>query len=270
MVDSEFQAMLASEERHWWYRGRRRVLRAALARLGLPCDAELLDAGCGSGRMLDELAAYGRVTGVDASRTAVAAARARGYEVFVATVERLPFASSRFDLVTCLDVVEHTPDDRRTLAELRRVTRPGGRLLVTVPAYPSLWSTHDEVNHHYRRYRRRSLLDAATGAGWTPVTSTHFNTFLLPPAALVRLAARRRPATRWRSDLERSPARFDGVLELPLRFEAALVRHGVRLPAGLSLLALLRNDAPLALSYAFPRPGVARRTNPARSLQPAA
>jgi SAM-dependent methyltransferase len=270
MVDSEFEAMLASDERHWWYRGRRRVLRAVLSRLGLPGNARLLDAGCGSGRMLDELAAYGRVTGVDASRAAVAVARGRGHDVVVAKVERLPFASSRFDLVTCLDVVEHTPDDRRTLSELRRVTRPGGRLLVTVPAYPSLWSAHDEVNHHYRRYRRRSLLDAARDAGWTPVTSTHFNTLLLPPEALVRLAARRRPAGARRSDLERTPAWLDGVLELPMRVEAALVGRGVCLPAGLSLLALLRNEAPLALPYALRRPGSGRRADPARSLRPAA
>ncbi len=273
MVESEFAAMLACDERHWWYRGRRRVLRAALSRLDLPPGAQLLDAGCGSGRTLDELVAYGRVTGVDASRTAVAAARVRGHrDVLVARVERLPLATARFDVVTCLDVIEHTPDDRQTFAELLRVTRPGGYLLVTVPAYPSLWSTHDEVNHHYRRYRRRSLLDVATAAGWAPVTTTHFNALLLAPAGLVRLASRRHPAIGGRSDLERTPPTLDTALELPLRLEAALLRHGLRLPVGLSLLALLRRDAPLPTTRLRPASPPHKRTpaRPATPLIPAA
>lgn len=242
MLEAEHRAMLANDERHWWYRGRRRVLDAVLDGLPLPLDARLLDAGCGSGRMLDELARYGCASGVDLSEEAIAVAHDRGHgDVRVAPVERLPFADGRFDVVTCLDVLEHTPDDRRSLTELRRVTAVGGHLLVTVPAYPALWSQHDVVNRHYRRYRRPTLLAAATGAGWSPVRATYFNSLLLAPAAFVRLTVGRRANGDDRSDLDRTPAGLDAVLELPLRFEALLVRHGARLPAGLSLLALLRN-----------------------------
>src|SRR5882757_7940832 len=110
MTSDELQAMLSSDEDHWWYRGRRRVLRAELDRLPLDPDARLLDAGCGSGRTLDELARYGRVSGIDLSPEAVHAARRRGHDdVHVAAVEDLPFADETFDVVTCLDVVEHTP-----------------------------------------------------------------------------------------------------------------------------------------------------------------
>lgn len=274
MVDSELSAMLSSDDRHWWYRGRRRILRAVLSRLALPARAELLDAGCGSGRTLDELAVFGRVTGVDLSRQAVAAARARGHRnVLVAPVERLPLASARFDLVTCLDVIEHTPDDSRTLSELRRVTRTGGRLVVTVPAYPSLWSTHDEANLHYRRYRRQTLLDAAAASGWTVQSSTHFNALLLAPAATVRLASRH--ASSKRSDLALTSPWTDGALELPLRLEAALLRRGGRLPAGLSLLAVLRNDQPLPVTRLAPPPPSLRSpaltviSRPARTVGPA-
>src|SRR5882757_9201943 len=193
MTSDELQAMLSSDEDHWWYRGRRRVLRAALDRLPLAPAARLLDAGCGSGRTLDELARYGRVSGIDLSAEAVAAARERGHDdVRVARVEELPFADATFDVVTCLDVIEHTPDDGATLAELRRVTRPGGLLLVTVPAYQALWSWHDEVNLHFRRYETPSLRAAARSAGWEIVGDTHFNSLLLAPAAAVRLAQRRR------------------------------------------------------------------------------
>jgi SAM-dependent methyltransferase len=243
MTPDEQQAMLAADERHWWYRGRRRVLRAELDRLALPARARLLDAGCGSGRTLDDLAGRGQVSGVDASPEAVALARRRGHrDVRVADVASLPFADATFDLVTCLDVIEHTPDDRATLAELRRVTRPSGVLVVTVPAYQALWSWHDVVNRHFRRYDSTSLCVAARAAGWHVVADTHFNSVLLAPAAAIRLAQRRRRAHP-RSDLDLTPAALDGILELPLRLEARLVRVGVRLPAGLSLLAVLRRPA---------------------------
>jgi SAM-dependent methyltransferase len=240
MTHDELHAMLSRDEQHWWYRGRRLILRAVLDRLPLEPAARLLDAGCGSGRTLDELARYGRVSGVDLSAEAVEAARRRGHEdVRVARVEQLPFAGATFDAVTCLDVVEHTPDDRATLAELRRVTRPGGLLLVTVPAYQALWSWHDEANLHFRRYDSSSLRAAARAAGWDVVIDTHFNSLLLAPAAAVRLAQRHRRGHA-RSDLDLTPPVLNGVLELPLRLESRLVAAGARLPAGLSLLAVLR------------------------------
>jgi SAM-dependent methyltransferase len=243
MTQDELQTMLSSDERHWWYRGRRRVLRAQLDRLPLAPGARLLDAGCGSGRTLDELVRYGRVSGIDLSPQAVAAAQRRGHQdVRVGRVEQLPFADGTFDVVTCLDVIEHTPDDRASLAELRRVVRPGGLLLVTVPAYQGLWSWHDEVNLHFRRYDSASLRAAAREAGWEVVGDTHFNSLLLAPAAAVRLAQRRR-RRHAHSDLDLTPPRLNGLLELPLRLEARLVAAGTRLPAGLSLLAVLRRSA---------------------------
>lgn len=240
MQAAEMTAMLDHDEQHWWYRGRRRVLRAELDRLSLGTSPRLLDAGCGSGRTLDELADYGRVSGVDLSPVAVEAAHRRGHpDVRRGAVEALPFADAAFDVVTCLDVIEHTPDDRASLAELLRVTAPGGVALVTVPAYQALWSSHDEVNLHFRRYGRRQLEDAAVAAGWTWVRDTHFNTLLLAPAAMVRLASRSRSATSTSSDLTLTPVFVDRLLELPLAAEARWLRGGRRLAYGLSLLAIL-------------------------------
>jgi SAM-dependent methyltransferase len=245
MRESEFRALLEVDDRHWWYRGRRRVVAAQLERLTLPREAEVLDAGCGSGRTMDELARLGPVSGFDLNPLGVEAARLRGHaDVQAAAVEDIPHEDGSFELITCLDVLEHTPDDVRSLRELRRVARPGGLLLATVPAYQSLWSDHDEANHHYRRYRRSSLRRAAAAAGWDPVSITYFNSILLPVAAGLRLAQR---ATRRRrnapphSQLHLTPHRIDRVLEVPMRLEAALIRLGIRLPAGLSLLAVLRN-----------------------------
>jgi len=243
------QAMLGADERHWWYRGRRRVIRAELGRLPLPARADILDAGCGSGRTMQELAGYGAVQGVELSESAVEVARARGVgEVVIGRLEELPWPEESFDLITCLDVIEHTPDDRLTLAELRRVCRVGGYLLVTVPAYPLLWSEHDVANHHFRRYSRSSLRSAARGAGWTVERMSSFNSMLLVPAALVRLIRRRqaRASNGWQGpddyedELALGPSWLNGALEWPLALEARWLGQGRTLVAGLSLLAILR------------------------------
>jgi SAM-dependent methyltransferase len=247
MEESEFRAMLDESQRHWWYRGRRRIVLDTLDALRLPAAARILDAGCGSGAMLDDLGRYGEAWGAEPHPLGVAAAHRSGHpRIARARVEELPFAAASFDLVTCLDVIEHTPDDGAALAELHRVTCPGGRLLVTVPAYPALWSHHDVVNGHHRRYVRRTLLGAATAAGWRHVRDTHFNTFFLAPAALVRLVLRSEGERQRRSELALTPRSLDPLLELPLRAEAALIRRGVRLPAGLSLLAVFERPAAVA------------------------
>lgn len=246
MDRSEIDAILAGDERHWWYRGRRRVLHAELDRVELAPDARILDAGCGSGRMLDDLRARGTVVGIDADAGAVAATRLRGHAARRCAIERMPFADASFDLVTCLDVIEHTPDDRRTLRELRRVTRPGGTLVVTVPAYQALWSAHDVVNGHYRRYRVPELRAAAQEAGWCHLRDSYFNALLLGPAAVVRLTRRRSGADSGRSELGLTPGWLNGLLEWPLRVEAAMLRGGARLPFGLSLMAAFANLAATA------------------------
>jgi SAM-dependent methyltransferase len=218
--------------------------------LTLPPRATILDAGCGSGRTMQELAGYGTVSGIELSRTAAEVARARDVgQVVLGRLEQLPWPERTFDLITCLDVIEHTPDDRVTLAELRRVCRVDGHLLVTVPAYPRLWSVHDEVNHHYRRYSRASLRAAALQAGWTVERMSSFNSMLLVPAALVRLVRRRRARTSngwqgpddYEDELALGPSWLNGALEWPLALEARWLGQGRTLVAGLSLLAILRS-----------------------------
>jgi SAM-dependent methyltransferase len=241
MDDALMKATLEVDEHHWWYRGRRRIIVAELDRLPLPAAAQILDAGCGSGRTMQELTRYGDVRGIELSPEAAELARGRRLgEVRIGRLEELPWEPASFDLITCLDVIEHTPDDRRTLTELWRVTRPGGFLLVTVPAYQALWSYHDNANHHYRRYSRRMLRAGAQGAGWQVERMTSFNSVLLAPAAAVRLVQRRRGSHNGQSnDLSVGSAWLNDVLERPLALEASWLGHGHTLPAGLSLLAVL-------------------------------
>ncbi len=240
--DYELQTHQA-EDRHWWYRGRRKVLERAIARLGLPEHARILDAGCGSGRNMLELARLGSVTGVELSGTSVALARERGVgEVVEGSVLEMPFADDSFDLAVSLDVIEHLEDDLTALRELRRTVAPGGALLVTVPAYQWLWSGHDEINHHHRRYTRRSLQRVAEQAGWRQLRTTYFNSLLLPAAIVLRVLERvnRAKTTETSLDLWIPPEPVNWLLERPLTLEAALIARGVRIPAGLSLLAVFR------------------------------
>jgi len=208
----------------------------------LPPGASILDAGCGSGRNMLDLAARGTVTGVELSSVSIDLARARNVgEVVEGSVLDMPFDDGHFDFATCLDVIEHLEDDLAAMGELRRVVARGGTLLVTVPAYPWLWSGHDEINHHFRRYTLRSLRVVAERAGWELRRSTYFNFTLLPVAALLRLMDRfSRKTTESSLDLWVPPAPANWLLERPLTIEAALIARGGRIPAGLSLLAVFR------------------------------
>jgi len=231
------------EDVHWWYRGRRTVLEGAIARLGLPASARILDAGCGSGRNMLELARLGTATGIELSDESVALARKRDVgEVVAGSVLEMPFPDDSFDFAVSLDVIEHLEDDLAALRELRRVLAPGGTLLLTVPAYQWLWSHHDEINEHHRRYTRRSLQRVAEQAGWKQVRTTYFNSLLLPVAIVLRVLDRvnRGKTTESSLDLWVPPGPVNWLLERPLALEAALIARGARIPAGLSLMAVFR------------------------------
>ncbi|HUB36262.1 MAG TPA: class I SAM-dependent methyltransferase [Solirubrobacteraceae bacterium] len=242
-MDRDFELQThEAEDRHWWYRGRRTVLERVIAELRLPARARILDAGCGSGRNMVELARHGTVTGIELSPASVELARERRVgEVVEGSLLEMPFESGSFDFGASLDVIEHLQDDVGALRELRRVIAPGGGLLITVPAYGWLWSGHDEINHHHRRYTRRSLAAAAAAAGWESVRTTYFNSLLLPVAIVLRVLERfSRKTTESSLDLWVPPEPVNWLLERPMTLEAAVIGHGGRIPAGLSLLTLFR------------------------------
>jgi len=225
------------EENHWWFRGRRRMIWALLRRAGITSSPRILDAGCGTGRNMIEFRGLGEPEGVDFSPEAVEFCHLRGLsQVVEAPVEKLPYEDGRFDLILATDVIEHLDDDRRALTELRRVSAPGGHLLITVPAYQWLWSSFDDSLHHRRRYTVSHLAAQARAAGWEPQVETYFYSAMLPLVAIVRMIRR------WRSDQSTSSDLSLGTgsslnrwLDLPVRGEARLVERGRRLRAGVSI-----------------------------------
>ena len=236
MEDRLYVTLHELEDRHWWFRGRREVIWALLRRAGIPPAPRILDAGCGTGRNLEEFARLGPVRGVDASPDAVRFCRARNVAPVVqAELEALPFDDASFDLVLACDVIEHIADDAAALTDLRRVTASGGRLLVTAPAYRWLWSHHDEIHHHKRRYTRPQLLRRVADAGWRPLVQTYFNALLLAPIAAARARERLLRGAPSSTDYDLTPRWMNAVLAWPMSAEARAIERGARFPAGVSI-----------------------------------
>ncbi len=234
---------------HWWFRARRRVyldlLRTALG--SRPVE-RILDVGAGSGGFLPELSSLGGAVHYAEPRVhSVAACRERGFPYGVrARAEALPYAEMSFDLVCLFDVLEHAEDDAAVLGEVARVLRPEGLLLVTVPAYPWLWSENDEIAEHRRRYTRDSLRRVIEAASLGPLRCTHTNALLLPAIAaylLIGKGAGRlglRGRSRGRTNLEVPvPRVVDRLCYHAFTAELKLSRRW-NLPVGHSILALAR------------------------------
>lgn len=238
-MDPGYAAVHAEEDqRHWWFLGRRAVLLAELARW-LPSRAvRIAEIGCGSGGLLPALGRYGRVVGVEADPALREVARARGLPVLAGSLpDDLPLAPGELDAVCLLDVLEHLEDDARSLDAVHRLLAPAGLLLVTVPAYAWLWSRHDELLGHRRRYTRRRLGADLGRAGFTVERLTYFNTLLAPPIITARLVGR--VIGRDAHDLARPPETLNRLLAACFGAERHWLRMA-RLPFGVSLLAVAR------------------------------
>lgn len=199
MEQHAYAEMQKMQSRHWWWRGMRRLYRAALSRYLPPTQSQRLiaDIGCGFGGNIGTLKQYGRVVAIDVSAealTAISLLSAADQPVLrvQAAADALPFRANTFDVVALLAVVEHAGDDTRVLCESQRVTRPGGLQILLTSALMLLWSHHDVANQHQRRYRAAQL-DAVQGAGgWRVLRTAYVNAFLFPAVLAVRLLQRLR------------------------------------------------------------------------------
>lgn len=241
-----FGRFFAVEDRHWWFVGRRQIVFDQLARHIPPADARVpggaegcrrvLDLGCGTGGVLAQLGVFGRAYGIDPSPEAATYCHKRGLPVALASGLNLPFPDRTFEAVLALDVIEHVDDDVGILREARRVLRPGGIVVITVPALPWLWSSHDDVNHHRRRYLRRTLEETVHAADLEPVKVSYYNALLLP-LAVTRKVVHRLNGTG--DHLETLPGPLNGVLRSVLGAERPLIRRR-DLPIGASLVCTAR------------------------------
>ncbi len=244
MLPAEYRVMFETEDNYWWYRGLRALLQHALARYA-PRGAMILDAGCGTGANLKLMQSYGCAIGVDISEEAIAFCHARGVpreRAFLASLTELPFPDALFDLAVSFDVICNIPEDVTALGEMARVLKPGGRLVLQLPAYQWLWSAHDVAVGHQRRYSARDLRTKIARVGLTVERVTHTNALLFPAGVVERLARRRalRQGQSVQSDLTTPLPRwvntsFGALTETEMRAAAR-----VDFPVGLSVLVVAK------------------------------
>jgi SAM-dependent methyltransferase len=239
-----YREMAEIEATHWWFRGRRAILARIIEGLGLPPDSSILELGAGTGGNLAMLSAFGRVRAMemDAAARAIAAARLPGIDVRGGSLpSEIPFAGEKFDLVCLFDVLEHVDRDIDALLAIRELLTDGGCLLITVPAYQWLWTGHDDLLQHKRRYTAAMLRERVRASGYQEVRMTYFNSLLFPASLLARFV------DRWRKSespigVKVPAAPINGLLARIFGCERLLLPR-LRLPFGVSLLCVLRKPS---------------------------
>ncbi len=242
------------EDKHWWFASRTRAILAYLDRyVGAGRSLRVLDVGCGAGNMMHHLSHYGQVIGVDNNPKPLEVALQRGLDVRQGSADALPFGDAEFDLLTVLDTVEHVPAESQVFEECRRALRGpegsqrGGRLLVTVPAFMSLWSRNDVINMHQRRYTVAELRGKLEAHGFRVLRISYNNFFVFPLAALLILLRRGRAEPELASphfdedayqvEMEPASPALNAFLTFVGKVEVALLRR-VSLPFGTSIIAI--------------------------------
>jgi len=241
-----FAELAKLEERNFWFRARNRLIVWALQRYA-PAFTDFLEVGCGTGYVLQGVAEAfpgARFCGSEAQTEGLqfAAARVPRAGFLQMDARRMPF-EKEFDAIGAFDVIEHIAEDETVLAQMHRALRPGGSLLLTVPQHPFLWSEYDVRAHHVRRYTGGELRQKLARAGYEIVKMTSFVSVLLPLMMLSRLT-RRTDAADYDPLAElRIGAVTNALLERALDAERLLIRAGIALPFGGSLLAVARRPA---------------------------
>jgi SAM-dependent methyltransferase len=233
-----YEQMAELDDRHWWYRARREILADLIRRVARPpAKSKLLEIGCGTGHNLPMLAEFGTVDALELDDEAREFAEKRvGRKIMSAPLPELKGVKKRhYDLIGAFDVIEHIDDDRAAVASIASRLKPGGKFVMTVPAHQWMWSAHDTVNHHKRRYSKRALRALIGQSPLRLESMGYFNSLLFPAAVAERLASRLRGKDD--ADLKLPPAPLNALLEKTFALERHLVGR-LPLTPGLSLFAV--------------------------------
>jgi SAM-dependent methyltransferase len=233
-----YQQMAELDDRHWWYRARRRIIADLIRREAhLPPDAEILEIGCGTGHNLAMLSDFGHVEGLELDDEARAISEKRlGRAVMSSPLPELgEVPDGHYDLIGAFDVIEHIADDRAALASIATKLKPGACFIMTVPAHQWMWSAHDTVNHHKRRYSRSGLKALIEASPMKLRKLGYFNSLLFPLAVAERAASKLRGKED--ADVKLPPAPLNTALEKVFAAERYLAGR-LPLPPGLSLFAV--------------------------------
>lgn len=244
MLESYSKSYAKLWRKHWWWRVRhelmQQIVEERLAATSILHTPLLLDIGCAGGLAFDELSRFGDVYGLEPDPRLVDSCPQWRDRIEMAAFGRDYRTERKYDLVLMLDVLEHIEDDRGALDNLINLLKPGGHLILTVPALQSLWSVHDEVNHHFRRYDRKGLHDLLINRGFE-VTDLHYLfTWSLPLMYLRKLVIGSKVRLDDDYAVNIPPRPINSIFAQISRCEQWLVRRGIRWMLGSSLLAVAR------------------------------
>lgn len=230
------------EKNHWWFLGRRDIIFKLIK--DYHRDTEILDIGCSGGVLIEFLRDRGfrRLQGIDIDEKAIEICRQKEVtDVRVADAEKTGFKDQQFDIIIASDILEHIKDEDKALFEWHRILKKDGELLIFVPAFKFLWSKHDEVNRHYRRYSKSGMVGTLEKNGFKVKRISYWNFSLFLPVTLVRLYQRLLSSKRGSGDQLHNANRFmNKTLECILRLENSFLSGGINLPLGISIFAIAR------------------------------
>ncbi|MEI7802022.1 MAG: class I SAM-dependent methyltransferase [Bacteroidota bacterium] len=238
------------ERNHWWFKARLDILRAQVAALKLSSDSKILNIGIATGASSVMLQEFGKVKSSEYDQTCFEFVKQKlpQLDIEQGSILELPYTDNTYDLVSAFDVIEHVEDDANAVSEMLRVCKPGGYVAVTVPAYNFLWSHHDDVNHHYRRYTK-SNLKKLFKTGGNIVFSSYFNFYLFAPIAGFRLFSKLVPKNFMRNKNEAGsdfsiyqPGFTQQLFYKLMRSENFFLKQKIGLPVGVSILLFLRKN----------------------------
>lgn len=236
------------EKQHWWWEGRRQILKQSINRKR---NLKILDIGCGTGETLTFLKNYldsPKLYGIDSSPTAIKFAQSRGHcNISKVDAKKLNFKDSTFDYILLLDVIEHIKDDISVLIEANRVLKNNGKIIITAPALKFIWSKHDTSQGHYRRYVRRRIRKISLKANLKIKRISYFNFFLSPTVIVVRLLSKIKIFKKlgnYNSDLNFNIAKkslINNILKFIFVNEIKLMKY-INYPIGISIFSILEKN----------------------------
>lgn len=242
----EFEAYVEMdllEANHWWFVGRRAIIRNEISKLNLKNNSSILEVGAGTGGNLQLLSEFGNVVAIEMNEFAIELAKAKKPDNVQYRLGKFPenpnlVQNEKFDLICMFDVIEHIASATESLRILSGCLKENGKILLTVPSYNWLWSAHDDFNHHVKRYERRSFKNLIRESGLIIDRISHFNFILFPVAILDRL--RIRLLERRTYSGMKLPNKLLNIILIHIFSFERKVLNFTDLPYGLSLLAVVK------------------------------
>lgn len=239
MQDNVYDVLAENEEQHWWAVGRRAILHNTLTSMNIPPNAEILEVGAGTGGNISMLQSFGNVTVLEGNPNGLKYLRTKNQVSILEGYlpDTTALSNKQFDLIVLFDVLEHIENDHQALVALQKHLKPGGKMLFSVPAFPMLWSHHDVVNQHFRRYTKSTLRRVFAESGLEVKRISYFNFFLFPVITVIRGIYNLFGIKGHDQEGMPSPV-VNNILTKLFASEKFLLRY-INLPFGVSLFAII-------------------------------